>query len=909
MKRRRLLAFLLALSIFLSVYITVLRYPIEEMFKLPVTVVPQASVSATEKFEIRNVWKVLINSEEYLLIEYPEKVSIIDVNGYVIAEERKEEKSYIENVYDLDGDGFSEILLIKWSYGTTYELEILNYTLNITAKIEVSYPFQIKIANIDGDNCFEIVIMEILKSKPGGHVSIYVYKSDGTLIDEYNLSIEDIYKQYYALESSIIKISDVDNNGADDIIVAVSYTRYLGDGTYTNEFRTYLLLISNGTIAWKKLCDVGVFHTYLLLNSFDIDMDSRKEIILIGDTEHAEKDYDLTILVFDDDGKLIGQKHIVGIVDYVFFCDLNEDSFYDLALIYYIPSDKYYYKVIDIRGNNVLVQQEIKTGTIEGFFYCEETILTPIIVMINGSELILLRSNFSRLISREFQESNIDVISFSDINDDGFTEILLKETDRYAERYLHVLDMNGSDIYYFSVDIQFYNILVIRRSDDLIFVVYHSQGISIYKSNGDLLDHKDPASFKVPIIRGNVLYEDINYDGKKEIIIINPANIYIYDCSLHLFKSFATPIDFPELGFWTTFADINGDGLKEIVIYRSVFYATTTETGLRSELYCLSLNGSLVFKEYSINKTNYYRITAFDIDFDDKDELIVLESEYSNPAILKIRIVDNNGTAKFAFKLKEKNPDAIIAFKVVKLQEDLGIFIFTKYTWKYRISVYALNGSVLWEYTYVHYYKNKVLASLFYDIDDDGIEEFIFSSFEVNHMLRCIEIGEGELWSIELDNPNISEIIEYKEPYDYLYPIELLDGRKALEINYIIYAPKRNYLRYLIIDPNGEIVFSKWLIRKTRNYSIYSVALLPRVTYIDEKLYCVAILADYSLRALKLSKYRALIYSADKKQSETFYLLDKEATSLRIMDIDNDEKLEIILVGDLFISIYEITGR
>jgi len=910
MRNRKAIAFLfIILAVSLSVYVTISFHYIGNVLNFPVTVVPQVSFNATDMFEIRHVQKVLINGTEFLIVDYRDKIAIVDIDGSVIAEENKEESSSIKIVYDLDRDGFSEILMIERSDIDSFVLRVLDYRFNVLAEIEISYPYQVKIGDVDGDNCFEIVIMESISSKPGGSVIVSVYEKDGTLLNEYHLAIEDLYKQDYALEASLMEISDINNDGVDDIIVVAAYTRYLGENRYINEFRTYLTLISKGSIIWTKVCNVGNFFSFPILDTFDIDMDSYDEILLIGATEYAKEEYDQTILIFDVDGKLIGQSRIIGLVDYVFLCNFNNDTFYDLALIYYVPSDKYYYKVLDVKNNSVLFFRKIEKGTIKGVFYEGTAVLNPIIVMINESELILLRSNFSRLVSRRFEGSRINVISLIDVNYDGFTEIVVEKIDKEGERYLHAISANGSDIYYFPVNIPFSNILVIKRQKEPILAIYYSNGIAIYRSNGELLSYNVSTSFDLITIPRKVLYEDVDYDNKYEIVIVSSFRVYIYDYESNALKSFYIPTDFPELDYNVVFADINADGSKEIILYRSVLYGTSTEEGLKSELYCLSQNGSLIFEEYSINETEYYKIAVADIDNDERDELVVLESEFLSPNILRVRVIDDNGATKLTFEINERDPNSIIAFRVIKLREEPSIFIFTKYTQSYKLSLYSLNGSVIWEFSYLHYYGNKVLASLFYDVDEDGVEEFIFSSFEVNHMLRCVKIGVGELWSVELDNPNISDVIEYKGTRDYIYPIELPDGRKAIEINYILYETKQNYLRYLIISTNGEIIFDEWLIVNAIKGTIHSVATLPRITYINGKLYCVAILADFSLVTLGFSKYSALIYGTSEKQSVSFHLLSEKEANLGVIDIDNDNRLEIILVGNSFILIYEITSR
>jgi len=220
MRNRKAIAFLfIILAVSLSVYVTISFHYIGNVLNFPVTVVPQVSFNATDMFEIRHVQKVLINGTEFLIVDYRDKIAIVDIDGSVIAEENKEESSSIKIVYDLDRDGFSEILMIERSDIDSFVLRVLDYRFNVLAEIEISYPYQVKIGDVDGDNCFEIVIMESISSKPGGSVIVSVYEKDGTLLNEYHLAIEDLYKQDYALEASLMEISDINNDGVDDIIV------------------------------------------------------------------------------------------------------------------------------------------------------------------------------------------------------------------------------------------------------------------------------------------------------------------------------------------------------------------------------------------------------------------------------------------------------------------------------------------------------------------------------------------------------------------------------------------------------------------------------------------------------------------------------------------------------------------
>ena len=200
------------------------------------------------------------------------------------------------DVGDFDGDGVNEILLAG-KHGKIYLLEQIesswNLKLGIKWTAELDNPaYYVKAVDIDSDPEMEIIALTNDQRKKA---TLYVLNSKGKTEWSY-----EIDKGVYQANDYSISISDIDNNGGKEILVAA----------YDNKL---IVLNNQGNEMWN-------YKTERLVSSVrakDLDNDGRKEIIFSSYPK---------LYVVDSDGVKKWDSEIDSTILSIETADLNKDN-------------------------------------------------------------------------------------------------------------------------------------------------------------------------------------------------------------------------------------------------------------------------------------------------------------------------------------------------------------------------------------------------------------------------------------------------------------------------------------------------------------------------------------------------------------------------------------------------------
>ncbi|MDD5133350.1 MAG: VCBS repeat-containing protein [Candidatus Nanoarchaeia archaeon] len=209
---------------------------------------------------LRDIGKMDVYIYEYKDDELVEKASPLDISNFPANME------WISiTASDIDNNKKDELILGPKKLGRFYSIgyQGSSYITTVMGETRLKSWDAFDVGDIDGDKIKELVT--IRQSDLGK--SIYVYKIiDGKLGQEMN------YGEFSKISFISLKITDIDNDGANEII------------SLDKDGKFYISKIKNGVYSQNLLADTS-FSDWLDMDVGDIDKDSKNEIVALARQE------------------------------------------------------------------------------------------------------------------------------------------------------------------------------------------------------------------------------------------------------------------------------------------------------------------------------------------------------------------------------------------------------------------------------------------------------------------------------------------------------------------------------------------------------------------------------------------------------------------------------------------------
>jgi len=883
--RRKILGLLLVLIIVISSVIIYHTYIIRP--PLPVRLEPKATFKSNSTLEFINVRVIHINGSEYFLIDEYSKILIKDHEENTLIEGPKN-ADLVYQLVDINNDGTDEIVTISDARIIT----ILDYKLKTLSTFNLYFEslYGILFIDLDGDNQKELLVVEGYMGDITA--TLKVFKFNGSLLLEYTVEDTRISSQeYYAFYSVTYKTGYLNNDIFEDAVIFITFARKI-EQTYISDFHTHIITVCQNNVLWEKKYDIGPLITYydsFIIESADFDKDNATEFAIVcyyqGYVGIAilYEDGDLDIIKFYDIWEDISS---IGYGSY----DFNGDSYLD-AIFAIGFEEMSWILALNVMASNLTRFRISNVGSPIGVIHSNSKKF--VIFFDNNTEIIL--TNWNGTIKKEIKlnTSELFLLAIMDVNNNGLDEIVVAGKTSLGEK-LYVIDTNGVIIRSFDIIRNFFAWGVIRDVNEFYLALMYWDFVYIYSSNGTIVDQITAEDLEVPKIERKVLLDDLDGDYSKELVVIISNMIFVYDFSNKSVEKVYTPAIDP-IVVQVVAADIDGDSVKEIVIFD---YAGDRIIGVSLK------KGVILLAHYDSSNKFPFKLITYDMDGDEKEEIIVLNDVFKSYEAVLIEVYDDNGSLISDFEIYGINISSTLIFKASSYNNSPCILIFAQKSPKeYLFLVYSSNGTKLYRCKITTYHNSKPIAALATDLDNDGLEEIVFTSFEGYHYIRLIRIYQGIEWSIPLDHPNISRINETKASYDR---IELLtwQGETIIGLEYIYTYGSKAYIRFMLIDSSGEIIMKRLLVYEMKGAWKYRIPYDLQFMMLENKLY--GVISIIMITSSGRYEYGLAVYDLATKRLGTLTITKEQVKDLIISDIDNNGLIDILKIKDYEIYVWEL---
>ena len=197
--------------------------------------------------------------------------------------------------------------------------------------------------------------------------------------------------------------------------------------------------------------------------------------------------------------------------------------------------------------------------------------------------------------------------------------------------------------------------------------------------------------------------------------------------------------------------------------------------------------------------------------------------------------------------------------------------------------------------------RGEILDIHLSDLDQDGVLELVFTSFEIYHLIYYIKLGYGLVWSRIIEGGEFGDLLETSAPIDdSIEVVNITNDKKIKTINSVILSQDTFYVRQIVLDLEGKALFnSSWIAQKY-------IPTTLKTLIINDTIYFCVIRYEW-LFPSEYYKYSIIIYDTERKQvleSNLVLATSWETTEVEVFDNLSYYRLLVLTSASLYL--YEI---
>jgi len=620
---------------------------------------------------------------------------------------------------DVDGDGDQDVLITglnpyNQKIAKLYQNDgIGNFSEVIGTPFEGVDIGSVAFSDVDGDGDQDLLLTGFNASNQRT-AKLYQNDGNGNYSEVIGTSFEGVY-------DSSIAFSDVDGDGDQDVLITGRRTTNQrvaklyqndGSGNFSEVLGTPFLGVSNSSIAFS-----------------DIDGDGDQDLLITGRHSSVQR----VTRLYQNDGngifnEVIGTPFIGVTESSIAFTDVDGDG-----------------------DQDVLITGEYSSDLSIAILYENDG---------NG--------NFTEALEMPFDGVSESSIAFSDVDGDGFQDVLItgqnNSDEIISKLYINNSLGNYAEVIKPFIDTKYGSIATSDVDGDgdqdiLItgFNLTYQPITKLYKNDGSGNFSEVIGTTFEGVVYSSLAFSDVDGDGDQDVLITGQNNLnqriaklYQNDGSGNFSEVLGTPfigVIFSSVAF----ADVDGDGDQDLLI-------TGFSNGVFSRLYLNDGIGNYApMFGVPFIAVSYSSVAFADVDGDGDQDVLITGQTIMGEVVT--RLYKNNGSGNFSVALATTIDDVYyssVAFADVDGDGDQDLLITGIRASNQRIAkLYQNNGignfSEVAETPFVGIYNSSIAFS---DVDNDGDQDVLISGGGLFPLTTISKLYQND------GNGNFTEVLE-----------------------------------------------------------------------------------------------------------------------------------------------------